>query len=139
MAEMTPIVKEWYDRLEAGELRGLRCGACGRYEFPPVPICNGCGSTDLDWVEMSGDAELISFSYAYIGIPPFVKGGVLYAHIKLAEGPVFVSWIPEVKPEDQEALLARLPAPVTAEILEVDPENHVFWPVFHLKDTVEAA
>lgn len=135
MAHMEPYSKEWYDYLAQGKLMGVRCTECGAVEFPPVPICNTCGSPEVEWVEMSGRAKVVSFSYSYMGVPPFVQDPVMNVHVIMEEGPEFASWIPNMGPEGQDELLDALPLDVTTEIIKLD--DGVWWPVFHLADSVD--
>ena len=45
----------------AGELRMQACAACGRYRFPPRPMCPWCRSFDTRWDAMSGRGTIWSF------------------------------------------------------------------------------
>jgi uncharacterized OB-fold protein len=47
---------------EDGQLRFLRCQACGYYLHPPVPRCPQCGSRDLAPEVVSGRGEVFSFT-----------------------------------------------------------------------------
>lgn len=62
---------------EAGELRILRCGACGYWIHPPSPICPICLSREVAPAVASGDATVASFTINrqpwYPGLdPPYV-------------------------------------------------------------------
>ena len=45
-----------------GELRFLRCGACGYYIHPPAPICPQCHSRDVQAEAVSGRAVVHTFT-----------------------------------------------------------------------------
>jgi len=47
-------VKAYKDYLMNEELMGVECKGCGRLMLPPRPICNRCGSMDLEWKSFSG-------------------------------------------------------------------------------------
>jgi uncharacterized OB-fold protein len=47
---------------EHGELRFLRCQACGYYIHPPTPVCPRCHSKDLAPEAVSGRATLFTYS-----------------------------------------------------------------------------
>lgn len=130
MAAMKPYVKAWYDSLAEGRLMGMKCQCCGKYEFPYKPVCNHCGSTDLEEVEMSGKAKLLGFSRSVVGIPPYTEDPVTFAQVKMEEGPTFISWIPDIKSRDQEKVMEELPVDLTAEIVEI--KEGISWPVFHV-------
>ncbi|MFJ8019455.1 Zn-ribbon domain-containing OB-fold protein [Streptomyces sp. NPDC096311] len=129
--KMQPYVKMWYEFFAEGKIMGLACNRCGAYEFPPVPVCNACSGTGLDWVEMSGEGELTSFKVAlhpdqrFVSAWPYVSGNVI-----LKEGPVYGGMVLGVGPEDVEDLYERLPLPVQGEVQ--DRGDHKFL-VFRLK------
>jgi len=131
MTKMEPYIKNWYDQLRDGKIMGVKCKRCGTYEFPPVPICNSCSGVDMEWVEMSGEGELMTFSFSPMGIPPYHTDPVMGGYFKLKEGPAFVSWLLDVGPDDQQDLFTRLPVAVHAEIKQLD--ENISWPVFRVK------
>ena len=51
----------YWEACRAGELRMQRCGACGRFRFPPRPMCPRCQSFDCEWRESSGRGRLYSW------------------------------------------------------------------------------
>lgn len=44
-----------------GELLVQACGACGRWRFPPRPMCPTCRSLEVRWDVASGRATIWSF------------------------------------------------------------------------------
>ena len=129
---MQAYVKNWYDRLSEGNIAGVKCKRCGAVEFPPVAVCNDCSGYDLDWVETSGRATMISLSASQRMDEPFAQyGPQLHAVAQLEEGPTFISWLIDVDPTRLEELSARLPLPVT---LDVHHRADYSYPVFRLAD-----
>ena len=47
---------------EDGQLRFLRCQACGYYLHPPLPRCPECGSRDVAAEVVSGRGEVLSYT-----------------------------------------------------------------------------
>ena len=47
------------------------CRGCGRLGHPPVPVCPGCRSADLDWVEVSGRGTIHQYTVMH---QPLVRG-----------------------------------------------------------------
>ncbi len=45
-----------------GQLRILRCGACGHWQHPPLPRCPACHGDDLAPQIASGRGRVISFT-----------------------------------------------------------------------------
>lgn len=52
--------------LKAGKLMATRCTACGHQSIPPRAICPECHSAAMEWVELSGEAQLLAFTSVYI-------------------------------------------------------------------------
>jgi len=133
MVKMKPYIHNWYKDLEAGKITGIRCSCCGSYDFPPVPICNECSSTDVEVVEMSGDAEIQTFTYNAMGIYPYSDDPVVCVGVTLKEGPSFLSWLVDSDEETADKMLTmELPIPVKAEIRKMD--EGVYWPAFRLSE-----
>lgn len=135
MAKMEPYIYNWYEYLKKGKLMGTRCKKCGCYEFPPLPICNECGSTDVEWVEMSGKAKMLNAGYSPMGIYPLTDDPKVCIGVQMEEGPMFKSWLTGVKKPgklSQELQETPMPIDVEAEIVELD--ENISWPAFKMKD-----
>jgi len=59
---------EYENGIKEGKLLGLRCTSCKRITCPPMPVCQWCGSRNLERTELSGEGELITFTV--IRVPP---------------------------------------------------------------------
>ena len=121
MADLTiePITREWYRSVGDGKFKGMRCKKCGHVEFPPVPVCNECGSYDTEWFEMSGKGTLVSCSVDTMPRVGFEQWGPLVSgFVHFDEGPDFVLWVVELSEEEKEGLFDMLPAPVEVTFLD---------------------
>lgn len=105
---MEAIIKKWYDNLKEGKIMGLRCKECGSIHFPPVPVCKECSGFDMEWVEMSGEAELYTINSNFQGVYPYNNTPSLSGFVKLKEGMFFIVVLDGVKPSEQGALVKRL-------------------------------
>ena len=52
------------DFLKNNEIRGTVCKECGAKFFPPRSDCSSCFSDQMDWIPVSGEGALISFTKA---------------------------------------------------------------------------
>ncbi len=59
----TDKTHEFWDYLEAGEVRTTRCRSCRSIVFPPVGDCVNCADSDLEWVELDGQGEVVAFTH----------------------------------------------------------------------------
>lgn len=55
-------VDQFVDLLDQGRVSGTRCRKCGKSFFPPRADCFNCLSADMEWFEITGTGQLISYS-----------------------------------------------------------------------------
>lgn len=55
-------VNDFIGYLEEGKLAGTRCRTCGKTFFPPRAHCFECLAGDMEWFEVAGEGELVSYS-----------------------------------------------------------------------------
>lgn len=92
---LAPIVtldaKFFWDAADREEFVGQQCGDCGRYRFPPAPMCANCHSLNTNVVKLSGRGKVVSWIKP-IHPPAFgFKEPPSVAVIELEEGTRFVS------------------------------------------------
>lgn len=63
MYKLRPILKTYYDGLEDGKVQGMKCEACHDVVWPPLPTCQKCGSTELNWFELGTKAIIDEIRY----------------------------------------------------------------------------
>jgi uncharacterized protein len=68
-----------------GNLRILRCGACGRYHHPYVARCSACGSRGVTPAIVSGRGILLSMSVNHQPWFPAVPVPYVLGLVQLAE------------------------------------------------------
>ena len=71
----------------AGELRFLRCRACGWWLHPPAPICPSCLSRDLGVEAASGRATVHTFTVNHQPWYPGLDPPYVVAIVELPEQP----------------------------------------------------
>lgn len=71
---VTPETEHFWRGGADGELRFLRCRACGHYLHPPAPLCPECLSRDLAPEAVSGRARVLTYTVNHQpwlpGFPP---------------------------------------------------------------------
>lgn len=70
-----------------GELLVIRCGDCGRWLHPPIPVCNRCGSRNVSPEPVSGRARVLTYTVNRHRWTPKTEVPFLLAIIELAEQP----------------------------------------------------
>jgi uncharacterized OB-fold protein len=125
----TPETAPFWEATARHELSIQRCKPNQHFYFYPRPACPECGTTDVEWVTVSGDAKLISYIINHRPLPPFQKDTkVIIALVELAEGPHMMTNIVGVPPEPESLELDMA--------LRVDfmPRGEVTLPVFVPKE-----
>src|SRR6266851_5060342 len=87
-----PVVNELnrphWDGARRHEFLIQRCTNCGHMAFPPMPNCDNCLATELEWVKSSGKGTIFSFIIYHQGWLPGYKDELPYnvAIVELQEG-----------------------------------------------------
>jgi len=100
----TPYTKvtDFADYLKDGQLMASRCQKCGATSFPPRADCEVCMSGDFEFVEVSGQATLHTFTRivaaptGFEDMAPYVVGVV-----DLEEGGRALAWFGETIEEEE--------------------------------------
>jgi uncharacterized OB-fold protein len=74
----TPDEQPFWDHCAARDLRIQCCPDCDTFRHPPVPVCNSCGSTAIEWRPVSGHGSVFSYTIAYHPTHPAVKPALPY-------------------------------------------------------------
>jgi uncharacterized OB-fold protein len=87
-----------WDSIRARRMRLQSCAACGRFRYPPAPICPNCLSEEAAWSAISGRGTIVSwivFHRRYLAAyhPPYNVIAV-----RLEEGPLMISNLEGVSP-----------------------------------------
>ncbi|MSQ42231.1 MAG: Zn-ribbon domain-containing OB-fold protein [Dehalococcoidia bacterium] len=126
MPKQSPVADDldrpFWDACNAERLVIQHCNACGRFQHPPQPVCDSCGSAaQLVWREVSGRGTIYSYGVVYDTPISALQGDQPYnvAVIELADAPGInmMSHLPGT-PVDE----VPIGAPVTL-IFEVTPGN----------------
>jgi uncharacterized protein len=59
---ITAFTKTFWDGLAKQQFLTTKCNHCGELTFPPKPLCPGCWSKDLSWIELKGTGVLRSYT-----------------------------------------------------------------------------
>ncbi len=82
-----PTVEEYLKHIQEGMFRAYRCVDCGMIIAPPSGSCYGCGSSNMEWADVSGKGKLVSFTVIHIAPDEFVEEAPYFiAIVELEEG-----------------------------------------------------
>ncbi|MBN2158378.1 MAG: Zn-ribbon domain-containing OB-fold protein [Spirochaetes bacterium] len=81
-----------------------RCMTCGKTYLPPRKSCPACFTGDTEWVDVSDEGTLLSFTVArrqFASIPRELKAPVIWGLVKLdGADTALLHYLGDVKPED---------------------------------------
>jgi uncharacterized OB-fold protein len=76
----------FWDAARDGRFLIPKCRACGKAHWYPRAICPLCQSSEVEWVQASGNGTIYSFSVMRRAPEPFAV-----AYVTLAEGPTMIT------------------------------------------------
>ena len=97
---VTPDAKDIWEAADREEFIGEKCSNCGKFRFPPRPMCPYCHSLKREYVKLSGYGTVHSWTVPRHPPPFGFRAAPIVAVIELQEGTRFVSNVVGVKIED---------------------------------------
>lgn len=80
-----PVAQGFWGAAAQSKLAIQRCAECRVFQHPPRPVCRACGSTELAFEEVSGDASLTSWTVTHhnvlAGFAPAIPYTVLVVEL----------------------------------------------------------
>ncbi len=93
--------KRFWDGLKEGKILATKCRRCGKLYFPPVADCGACYSSYMDWVELSGEGRLVTYTHVIVKPASFRdEQPYTVAVAELKEGVKALAWLTNVKRKD---------------------------------------
>ena len=96
LVQEIPISKSltFWEGLKQGKVYATKCKACRKLYFPPNVDCPNCLTAELEWVELSNEAELETFTHVVIRPTTFQQYKPYTIAIgKLKEGVKVLAWL----------------------------------------------
>jgi uncharacterized protein len=93
--------RPYWEGCSRHELRIQKCAACGNHQFYPRLYCSNCFSDKVEWVRVSGQGKVSTFTIVRRPVSPAFKDDLPYvvALVKLDEGPTMMTNIVGCAPE----------------------------------------
>jgi uncharacterized OB-fold protein len=112
-----PITKtlKFWEGLKEGKVYGTKCVKCGKLYFPPVADCPNCRSSEIEWVQLSNEAEIETYTRVVVRPGSFQNFKPYTVAIgRLKEGVKVLAWLSGFKlSETKVGMKAKLVAKVT--------------------------
>lgn len=117
-------IQSYLEYINSKKLMGSKCKKCGAVDVPPRKLCIKCNSTDVEWIEMSGNGKIAAFSCISVGTTFMVEKGYsmkkpyCFSVINLDEGPMIsgqLLGVDETKPDT-----IKIETPVKIKFIETE-------------------
>lgn len=98
-----PISKtsKFWKGLEEGKIYATKCRKCEKLHFPPVADCGDCASSEVEWIELDGKGEVVTFTQVFVKPASFSEeASYIVAIARLKEGVKALAWLTGIKRED---------------------------------------
>lgn len=95
-----PISKtlRFWESLKEGKIMATKCVKCGKIHFPPAADCSSCLSSEMEWIELSNEAEIETFTHVVIRPTSFQQNKPYTVAIgRLKEGVKVLAWLSGLK------------------------------------------
>jgi uncharacterized OB-fold protein len=117
LVQEIPISKtsKFWDGLKEGKVYATRCANCGKLYFPPVADCSSCRSSNIEWIVLSNEAELETYTHVVVRPSSFQDFKPYTVAIgRMKEGVRVLAWLTGVKlSEIKTGMKVKLVAKVT--------------------------
>ncbi len=92
---------KFWEGLKEGKVYATTCKKCGKLHFPPVADCGACGSSEVEWIELNGEGEVVTFTQVFVKPASFSEEpAYIVAIARLKEGVKALAWLTGVERED---------------------------------------
>jgi len=93
-------IQKFFEGLSENKIFATKCKRCGKVYFPPQVDCPACKESDIEWIELSGEGELETFTIIKIKPKTFQHyDDYMLAVGKLKEGIKVLAWLKTDSPD----------------------------------------
>ncbi len=95
------VPRYWRERKYRYRLVGSKCVKCGKTFYPPRPVCQGCGSREMEEIKLPEEGKVLT--YTVIRSPPAgfeLKAPYVIAIVELDDDTRVLAQLTDVEPEE---------------------------------------
>jgi len=90
----TSKIQRFFEGLKEGKIYMTRCKKCGENFFPPQADCPKCLESDMDWVPLNGQGELLTCTMIFVKPSTFIHYKDYVVGIaEMKEGVRVLAWL----------------------------------------------
>jgi uncharacterized OB-fold protein len=80
----------FWEHVQRQDLRLQRCDVCGRFRFPPAPVCPECLADAFDWAPLSGAGTVLAATVFHRRYFPQLPVPYTVVAVEIREGPILI-------------------------------------------------
>lgn len=116
-------IMKFFEGLKEGRVYAVRCTKCSEIFFPPRADCPTCLTSEMEWLPLSGEGELLTYTVIYIKPLSFTHyKDYIVGIAQLKDGVKVLAW---VNVENHEKLKPGMKVRLTTAIRE--PEGYITY------------
>jgi uncharacterized OB-fold protein len=88
-------VKRFWDGIKEGKVYATKCRKCGKLYYPPRSDCANCLASDVEWVPLSSEGVIETFTVSHLKPQGFehYKEPYIIAIVRTPEGVKVMGWL----------------------------------------------
>ncbi|QKR00225.1 Zn-ribbon domain-containing OB-fold protein [Metallosphaera tengchongensis] len=114
-------ISKFFEGLRNGKILATKCGKCGSVYFPPQNDCPKCKVTDLEWMEIVGEGEIVTYTVISVKPPSFAHYPDYVVGIAKFKETNVTAWI------DGPREKIKVGGKVRLEIVKREPEGYLTY------------
>ncbi|MCE4620812.1 MAG: Zn-ribbon domain-containing OB-fold protein [Desulfurococcales archaeon] len=115
--------RRFFEALTEGKVLATRCKETGEIFFPPQVDCPNAPDSEVEWVELPKEGELLT--YTVINVKPYTFGhypDYIVGIARLTNGVQVLAWVRESDPKK-----LRVGMKVRLEVVKREPEGYLTY------------
>jgi uncharacterized OB-fold protein len=118
---------KFWKGLKEGKVYATKCRKCDRLHFPPVADCGECGSSEVEWMELDGEGEVVTFTQVCVKPASFSEEpDYIVAIARLKEGIKALAWLTGI---EREKVKAGMKVKLVAKVFSDNRVSYEFTPL----------
>ena len=109
--------QKFWEYLREGKVCGTKCKKCGKIYFPPVADCGECLSSEVEWMNLEGEAEIETFTHVAVKPLTFSSYDPYTVAVgRVKEGVKVLAWLTGFEPSQMKiGMKVKLVAKISPE------------------------
>ncbi len=116
-------IQKFFEGLKEGKIYITRCKKCGEKFFPPQADCPKCLESNMDWIPLSGEGELLTCTMIFVKPSTYVNyKDYMVGIAQMKEGVRVLAWL---KIDDPKKIKPKMKVRLTT--VKREPEGFITY------------